>query len=221
MNDQNIEVESSTLVQKTVIWLHGLGADGNDFASLVPELQLPSSCGIRFIFPHAPVIPITINNGYNMRAWYDIQTFSFDDRIDHQGIAKSMAHIHTLIKNEMTRGITESNIILAGFSQGAVMALVTGLTYPRQLGGIIALSGYLPDAEGFLAKASAANQHSPIYIAHGTQDPIVPYSLGERTSALLRERAYPVTWQSFSMPHSVCKEEILGIGQWLQKRFHH
>jgi phospholipase/carboxylesterase len=217
MNDEAIKIDSSLPIKKTVIWLHGLGADGNDFVSIIPELALPLSFGVRFIFPHAPVMPVTVNNGYYMRAWYDIYGFALADKIDHEGILHSCELIQDLIKQAKQEGIKESDIILGGFSQGAVMALITGLTYPKSLGGIIALSGYLPAPNLFLEKAAEANQQIPIYMAHGTEDPVVPYALGRMAYSILEKAGYAVTWESFPMPHTVCKEEIAGISAFIQK----
>ena len=171
-----IKIEPEQSAKYSVIWLHGLGADGNDFVPIAAELNMQKN--IRFIFPHAPIMPITINNGYEMRAWYDILTFSFHSDVDNQGIAKSAFHIEKLIEKEVARGITTNNIFLAGFSQGAAMSLMTGICYPKPLAGIIALSGYLPEAKEVLKKANASNQDIPIFLAHGTEDPILPYTLG-------------------------------------------
>lgn len=212
---QNIEIAPATPATKSVIWLHGLGADGSDFVSIVPELKLPTSSAVRFIFPHAPIMPVTINNGYEMRAWFDIYDLAIAKRIDEAGIAQSVKTIDSLIENEVARGIATENIILAGFSQGAVIALTAGLTYPKKLGGIMALSGYLPLADKVLQHASAANQSIPIFIAHGTEDPIVPYALGKGTYVALQQAGYPVSWHSYDMPHCVCAEEIKDISHWI------
>jgi phospholipase/carboxylesterase len=220
MNKQDIlasiEIESSQPAKYSVIWMHGLGADGNDFAPVGTELKARSHSDIRFVFPHAPVMPVTINNGYEMRAWYDILNFSFDTRADHDGILKSAAQIENLIAREMERGIATDNIFLAGFSQGAVMALTTGICYPKPLAGIIALSGYLPAPEEIRKNATKSNQHIPIFLAHGTEDPILPYSLGLKTHTFLTEAGYPVDWHSYDMPHSVCNEEINDLDNWMK-----
>lgn len=211
-----IEINPSTSPVGTIIWLHGLGADGNDFAPIVPELQLPNTLPLRFIFPHAPKQPVTINQGYVMRAWYDIISLASDDHADHQGIQTSVELIHQLIQYEEKRGIPSENIILAGFSQGAVIALTTGLTYPNKLRGIMALSGYLPQANAIFAKKSQANQTTPIFLAHGTEDAIVPYFLGESLHQSLEQQGYTVSWHNYPMPHSVSLQEINDIAAWIK-----
>ncbi len=220
MNENNlldcIEIETSSPAKRSIIWLHGLGADGNDFAPITTELNLPTNSGLRFIFPHAPIMPVTINNGYEMRAWFDIYGFSFDSRIDTDGIAQSVRHVERLIKREVDRGIDNRNIILAGFSQGAAIALTTGLSHATPLCGVIALSGFLPLAGEVLSTASSANRQLPIFLAHGTEDPIVPYALGKATQAALTQAGYNIDWHSYPMPHSVCAEEIHDIGTWLK-----
>jgi phospholipase/carboxylesterase len=212
-----IEIESGPAVRKSIIWLHGLGADGNDFVSMVPELQHYSLPDIRFIFPHAPIMPVTINNGNRMRAWFDVYGFTPDAKIDKEGIAQSVLRIRALIEREIKRGIAAHNIVLAGFSQGAVMALASGITYDKHLAGIIALSGFLPHVESLLQNATAVNRTTPIFIAHGTEDHVVPYVLGKLASANLKRAGYNVTWKSYDMAHSVCAEEVAAIGEWLQQ----
>lgn len=207
-----IEIETGTHIQNSVIWLHGLGADGSDFVSIVPALQLPHSMGVRFIFPHAPLMPITINEGLTMRAWYDIYGLTIDAKIDKEGMEKSISLIHKLVEKEIQKGIPTERIILAGFSQGAVIALMMGLNYPKRLGGIIALSGYLPD----IPKPAPIDNAIRIFLAHGTDDLVVPYALGKMAYATLNAAHYPVTWKSYPMSHSVCAEEIIAIGEWLQ-----
>lgn len=214
-----IEIESPAGADKSVIWLHGLGADGSDFVPLVPELRLPSSLNIRFIFPHAPTMPITINNGYEMRAWYDISALSIDGISDKLGIEKSVKFVNNLITKEMDRGIESKNIVLAGFSQGAVIALVAGLCCEHHLGGIIALSGYLPLAAEVFQKASKTNRQIPIFLAHGTEDPVVPYPLGKAAYVNLKQAAYAVSWHSYPIQHTVNEQEIADISRWLQERF--
>jgi phospholipase/carboxylesterase len=215
-----LEINPSNPVRKCIIWLHGLGADGHDFVPIVPELHLPETLGgIRFIFPHAPIRPITINNGNEMRAWYDIASLTSNGIMDEIGIAKSVITIEKLIEKEESRGMASTDIILAGFSQGAVIAFATGLRHAKPLAGIIALSGYLPLAELASPKANAANQSIPIFIGHGTNDPIVPYSLGKVAYVTLKRAEFPVSWHSYSMGHSVCAEEIRDISQWIQTRF--
>lgn len=211
-----IEINPTNPPQQTIIWMHGLGADGNDFVPVVPELHLPDSMPIRFVFPHAPVMPVTLNNGYKMRAWFDIYELTRSARIDESGIASAVDIVEKLIAREEARGISAANIILAGFSQGAVVALTTGLCYPERLGGIIALSGYLPVADKVFARASKANRDIPIFIAHGTDDPIVPYTHGKGTCMALKREGYSVTWHDYPMQHSVCATEIRDISDWIQ-----
>lgn len=215
---KNIEIETTTPIKKSVIWLHGLGADGTDFVPIVPELSLPAHMGIRFIFPHAPTMPVTINNGYIMPAWFDIYEVSIASKIDETGIYKSVKSVEALIKKEEDRGVDSKDIILAGFSQGGVIALTAGLCYPKPLGGIIALSTYLPVAKKIIQEKSPVNDHIPIFIAHGTEDTIVPYALGKTTYVSLKQAGYLIEWRSYSMPHSVCPEEIKDISLWLHER---
>lgn len=213
----SIEISPNNPAQSTMIWLHGLGADGNDFVSMIPELNLSPDINMRFIFPNAPVKPVTINNGYAMRAWYDIYGLSIQERIDKEGIAQSVAEIEKIIENEIARGIPSQRIFLGGFSQGAAIALATGLCYSKPLAGILGLSGYLPIADELPQKANDANLRTPIFIAHGTQDPIVPFALGQATQQFLTQAHYHVSWHSYPMPHSVCKEEIDDIRNWIEK----
>jgi phospholipase/carboxylesterase len=215
---ETIELETGANPAAAVIWMHGLGADGNDFVPIVNELDLSGAPAIRFIFPHAPMMPVTINNGHVMRAWYDV---SFGDlegrtkRADEQGVRRSQAQIGQLIAREVEKKIPFKNILLAGFSQGGAIALHTGLRYPEQLAGIMALSCYLPCADSFAAEAAPANAKTPVFIAHGTQDPVVPYAMGKNSSDLLVKSGYPVKWHEYPMPHSVCLEEVRNIGTWL------
>lgn len=215
---ETIELETAKNPTAAVIWMHGLGADGNDFVPIVNELDLAGAPGIRFVFPHAPTRPVTINNGYMMRAWYDI---SFGDlegktrRADEKGLRESQAQIGELIAREQSRGISASKIVLAGFSQGGAIALQTGLRHPETLAGVMALSTYLPLADSFAAEASAANQSTPVFMAHGSQDPVVPYSMGNQSREFLEQAGYDLEWHDYPMPHSVCLEEVADIGQWL------
>ncbi len=217
---ESIEIESAPNPTAAVIWMHGLGADGNDFVPIVNELGLPGAPGIRFVFPHAPARPVTINNGHVMRAWYDI---SFGDlegntrKADEKGVRESQAQIGQLIARENTRGIATGKIVLAGFSQGGAVALQTGLRYPEQLAGVMALSTYLPLAESFIQEAAPANATTSVFMAHGTQDPVVPYAMGSASRTRLLQAGYAVDWHEYPMPHSVCLEEITDIGRWLGK----
>jgi phospholipase/carboxylesterase len=216
---ESIEIETKPHPTAAVIWMHGLGADGNDFVPIVNELDLSAvKGGIRFVFPHAPMRPVTINNGHVMRAWYDI---SFGDlegntrKADENGLRESQLQIGQLISRENNRKIPASRIILAGFSQGGAIALQTGLRYPEQLAGVMALSTYLPLMESFAQEAAAANAKTSVFMAHGTEDPVVPYIMGDRSRARLLESGYPVDWHEYRMPHSVCLEEIKDIGRWI------
>jgi phospholipase/carboxylesterase len=210
-----IEIETGKNPAASVIWLHGLGADGNDFAPIVPELRLPKAA-IRFVFPHAPVQPVTINGGMRMRAWYDI-TDGAIRREDERGVRTSQVLIETLIAREKKRGTKAEGLVLAGFSQGGAIALHTGLRHPERIAGIMALSTYVPVAEKLSAEASAANRHVPIFMAHGTHDPVIPLARAEQSRGLLESLGYPVEWHEYGMPHSVCPEELADIGTWLGK----
>jgi phospholipase/carboxylesterase len=210
-----IEIETGKNPAVSVIWLHGLGADGNDFAPIVPELRLPKAA-IRFAFPHAPVQPVTINGGMRMRAWYDI-TDGAIRREDERGVRASQVLIEALIGREKKRGTKAERLVLAGFSQGGAIALQTGLRHPERIAGIMALSTYVPVAEKLSAEASAANRHVPIFMAHGTHDPVIPLARAEQSRGLLESLGYPVEWHEYGMPHSVCPEELADIGAWLGK----
>ena len=213
-----IEIETGKAPAASVIWLHGLGADGNDFVPIVHELTLSRAPDIRFIFPHAPMQPVTINNGYVMRAWYDIKFGDLEGRAkqaDENGVRASQAAIGELVRHEVERGIHIGKIVLAGFSQGGAIALQTGLRYPEKLAGIMALSTYLPLAETLAAEASAENRATPIFMAHGTQDAVVPYAMASRSKEVLAQHGYDVEWHDYPMPHSVCLEEIRDISAWI------
>lgn len=212
-----IEIESAPQPRAAVIWLHGLGADGNDFAGLVPELNLAGCPPIRFVFPHAPSIPVTLNGGYVMPAWYDITGTDLLSRQDAAGIQKSERAITALIEHEVARGIAVENIVLAGFSQGCAMALHTGLRFPHRLAGIMALSGYLPLADRFADERHAANANTPIFMAHGTQDPVVVIRRGEDSRDALVRMGHPVQWHSYPMPHSVHPREVADISAFLKQ----
>jgi phospholipase/carboxylesterase len=199
----------------TVIWMHGLGADGWDFVPIVRELPLPEDFALRFIFPHAPVRPVTINNGMAMRAWYDIAMSDIARLPDERGIRESQASIERLIARERDRGVDSTRVVLIGFSQGGAIALQAGLRHASRLAGIAALSTYLALEESLDAEASAANRATPILMAHGTEDPVVPLQLAERSRAALQKRGYGVEWHTWPMPHSVCAEEIEAITAFL------
>jgi phospholipase/carboxylesterase len=199
-----------------VIWLHGLGADGHDFEPIVPELGLRPNLSVRFVFPHAPYRPITINSGYVMRAWYDIAEIAIDADQDAAGIRDTEAHLHALIAREQERGIAPGRIVLAGFSQGGAMALHTGLRYPQPLAGLLALSTYLPLHELIDSEISRSNLDVPIFMAHGTADDVVPFALGEASYHLLKALGAQIEWHSYPMRHAVMPQEIGDIGRWLQ-----
>jgi phospholipase/carboxylesterase len=212
-----VEIESSPNPTAAVIWLHGLGADGNDFAGLVPELDLSGCQAIRFVFPHAPAMPVTINGGYVMPAWYDILGANLVTQQDAVGIQNSERAIAALIDNEVARGIPYERIVLAGFSQGCAMALHTGLRLPHKLAGIMALSGYLPLADSFTTERHAANANTPVFMAHGTQDPVVVIQRGEESRDALTKLGHRVQWHTYPMPHSVHPLEITDIGAFLKQ----
>jgi phospholipase/carboxylesterase len=211
----SIEIETASPPTASVIWLHGLGADGNDFVPIVPELKLPASLAVRFVFPHAPVRKVTINNGIAMRAWYDIAAADLNSRADIAGVRQSQVEVETLIAREKTRGIPASRIVLAGFSQGGVIALQTALRYPERLAGVIALSTYLVLADRLATEAAAMNRDLPIFMAHGTADPVVRFEWGDASRRALVSNGYRVDWHTYRMEHSVCLEEIEAIGKWL------
>ncbi len=208
-----IEMTTGEAPSLAVIWLHGLGAEGHDFEPIVPELNLRFAA--RFVFPHAPVRPVTINGGMPMRAWYDILGFDRSAREDAAGIRASAAAVTELVDREIARGIPAERIVLAGFSQGGAIALHTALREPRALAGVLALSTYLPLAATLASERHLANAGLPIFMAHGTQDPVLPLKLGEFSRRALESLGYSVEWRTYPMPHSVCMEEIRAIAAWL------
>jgi len=210
-----VEVEPERAADAAVILMHGLGADGHDFESLVAELRLPPSPAVRWVFPHAPVRPVTLNGGLRMRAWFDIVALDRRAPEDEAGIRGSARAISALVRGERERGIAAERIVLAGFSQGGAMALHTGLREGERLAGILALSTMLPLADRLAAEAHPANAAVPILMAHGSFDPLVPISLGEGSRDLLRSRGYDVDWRAYPMPHSLCAEEVADIRDWL------
>jgi phospholipase/carboxylesterase len=214
---ETVEVETGRKPQASIIWLHGLGADGHDFEPIVPELAGALALPLRFVFPHAPVRPVTINNGYRMRAWYDIAGFDRGALQDEVGIRGSDAAIRALVRRENERGIESRRVVLAGFSQGGAMALFTGVRYPEKLAGVIGLSCYLVLAATLDAERQAVNQSTPIFMGHGTSDPIVDVRLGEETRQALAARDYALEWRTYPMPHSVCPEEIGDLTAWLKR----
>lgn len=212
-----VEVNPTTLPTASVIWLHGLGADGNDFAPIVPQLNLPKDLAVRFVFPHAPVQPITINGGYPMRAWYDILGFAPGSREDAAGVQASAKMVQALIEHEQSLGVPAERIVLGGFSQGGAMALHCGLRAPERLAGILALSTYMPVADSVPDEINAVNRDIPIFLAHGTDDNVLPYSWAQMSMNLLQKLNYPVDFRTYAMAHTVCLQELKDIGAWLQK----
>jgi phospholipase/carboxylesterase len=222
-NQQAIEIETRSQPSHSVIWLHGLGADGNDFVPIVQQLALPDF-GIRFIFPHAPMMPVTINGGFVMRAWYDILSVNLGQgqenkprKEDEAGMRESESVIKRFLDREVARGIPASRIVLAGFSQGGAMALHTGLRYPHKLAGLMALSAYLPLHSKLPQERDPENQHTPIFMAHGSIDNVVPVSLATASQAYLAQSGYEVEWHDYPMMHEVCREELDDIGAWMTK----
>ncbi len=212
----HITLESGKQPQHSIIWLHGLGADGQDFVPVADELELPAA--VRYLFPHAPRRPVTINGGFVMRAWYDIAQPSIDAQQDEAGIRESQAAVEALIAQEVARGIAPGNIFLAGFSQGGAIALHTALRHDVPLGGVLALSTYLPLIESVAQEVSANTRQTPIFMAHGLYDPIVPYALGASSRETLQELGCPVEWHEYPMQHSVCGEELRDIEAWLARQ---
>ena len=216
---QTVELLTSKYPAWSVIWLHGLGADGNDFAPIVPELVKPGWPGIRFVFPHAPMRPVTINNGAVMRAWYDIVGMEIDKRADETGIRESMAELDALINRERDRGIPVSRILLAGFSQGGAVVLAHMLRRKVPVAGVMALSTYLPLGAANAAEVTPEAKRTPVYMAHGMFDPVVPLALGEQSRQQLQTLGFSVDFKSYPMQHNVCAEEIRDMALWLDARF--
>lgn len=214
---ESIEIETAPNPSVSIIWLHGLGADGNDFVPIVRELDLSGCPAIRFVFPHAPTMPVTINNGYVMRAWYDILGNDLVRREDEAGLRKSQQLVEALITREKTRGVPAERILLAGFSQGCAMSLQTGLRYPEKLAGLLCLSGYLPLHGSVSDERHKANRDTPIFLVHGRDDPIIPINRAEQSRDMLRALGYEVEWHEYRMPHSVCEEELADISAWLKR----
>jgi phospholipase/carboxylesterase len=211
----HITLETGRAPQHSIIWLHGLGADGGDFVAIAGEIDLPVA--VRYIFPHAPMQPVTINGGYVMRAWYDIAASDIGAQQDKDGIRASQRKIEKLIAQEKQRGSAAENIFLAGFSQGGAVALHTGLRHAEKLGGLLALSTYLPLAETLADEASDPAMGTPIFMAHGHSDPVVPYALGKASAEKLSSMGYELEWREYAMPHSVCQEEVRDIEDWLTR----
>jgi phospholipase/carboxylesterase len=202
----------------SVVLLHGLGADGWDFVPIVDELRLPDSLPVRFVFPHAPQRPVTVNNGYVMRAWYDIKSFTPEGRADAAGVAESARRVDDYLRNETALGVPSARIVLAGFSQGGAVALHAGLRYPERLAGLLALSCYLPFPSTLAAGQSAANADLPILMCHGRMDPILPLGMGLEARDVLRASGYAVEWHEYPMQHEVCAQELAEVAKWLRGR---
>ncbi|GAB3456917.1 alpha/beta hydrolase [Massilia terrae] len=214
---EHIQIETGPNPTAAIIWMHGLGADGNDFVPLVQELDYTGLPAIRFVFPHAQTMPVTINGGYVMRAWYDITGAELTRREDESGLRESQRQIEALIAREKERGIPASKIILAGFSQGCAMTLQTGLRHPEKLAGMLCLSGYLPLADKTAAEHTPESLQVPIFMAHGRQDPVVPFIRAEQSRDALKSLGYQVEWHEYMMQHSLCIEEVRDINAWLRK----
>jgi phospholipase/carboxylesterase len=214
-----VEQETGAAPRWSIIWLHGLGADGHDFEPIVPELVEDDWPAVRFVFPHAPVRAVTINGGVRMRAWYDILGLEIAQRQDEKGLRESIAFVQKLVARENARGIPSERIIIAGFSQGGAIALAAAVRHAEKLGGVVALSTYLPIAESTQAERSEANRGLPVFMAHGNLDPVVGHALGLMSKGFLENLGYSVDWHSYAMPHSVSAEEIEALSSWLGKRF--
>jgi len=212
-----IELEVGPRPDAAIIWLHGLGADGNDFVPIVQEMRLPAALSIRFVFPHAPVRPVTLNNGFRMRAWYDISAGDLTNRADIAGVRASQAQLEALIAREVARGIAARRIVVAGFSQGGVIALHTGVRHAERLAGIVALSTYVVSPDKLAAEGHFANRDVPIFMAHGTADPMIRLEWAEASRRALEAAGYPVEWHTYPMPHSVVWEEIVAFSAFLAR----
>jgi phospholipase/carboxylesterase len=217
-SEESVVLEPTTTADAAVIWLHGLGADGYDFVPIVQELRLPATMAVRFIFPHAVPRPVTINNGFVMRAWYDITSLGPDRKEDDVGIRESATVVNQYVQQQNARGVESKRIVIAGFSQGGAIALQAGLRYPERIAGIMALSTYLPLRDAVAAEATQANRDVPILMCHGLRDDVVPAALGKASRDVLTSLGYQVEWQSYPMEHQVCMEEVLDISKWLQAR---
>jgi len=214
---ETVELTTGSSPTAAVVWLHGLGADGHDFEPIVPHLLWQGAPAIRFVFPHAPIRPVTINAGMKMRAWYDIVNFSLSREHDQKGIAKSVNQAAALIARERERGIASDRIIVAGFSQGGAIALQLALRYPERLAGLVALSTYLLMEQRLQQEQHEANKDLPVFVGHGVSDPVVPWFLGEQVAGYLRRMGHDVEWHSYPMLHAVCPQEIAALSAWLRK----
>ena len=217
-SDLEVTVSPQAPAVASVILLHGLGADGHDFVPVVQEFGLPDALPVRFVFPHAALRPVTINNGYVMRAWYDIKSFTPAGRADTAGLTESAQRVAGYIERETQRGIAASRVVLAGFSQGGAVALYAGLRFPQRLAGILAMSCYLPFPEKLAAEKAVANADVPILLCHGRSDPVVPITMGLEARDELQAHGYTPEWRDYPMQHSVCMEEIADVARWLKLR---
>jgi phospholipase/carboxylesterase len=214
---QAIEIETAPAPDATVIWMHGLGDTGDGWSEIVPSLGLPAAMRVRFLFPHAPKIPVSINNGFVMPAWYDFKEADFSARADLPGVRRSQAQVEALIERERTRGIADARIVLAGFSQGGALALYTGLRHPQRLAGIVALSTYLIDGGALPVEASPANRDVPIFMAHGTRDPVVRFEWADQSRQALTRGGWTVEWHTWPMEHSAVLEEVVAAGAFIRR----
>ena len=210
----SVELSTGDAPRHSIIWLHGLGADGHDFEPIVPHLGL--GVPVRFVFPHAPVRPVTLNGGMPMRAWYDIRSLEASREVDATGIEASCGAVTQLVQREIDRGIASERIVLAGFSQGGAIATLVSLRFPRRLAGLVALSTYALFADRMVSERHDANAALPAFVAHGRQDPMVPFAAGQQLAERLRAAGHPTTWRAYPMPHAVCDEEIRELGEWLR-----
>jgi phospholipase/carboxylesterase len=212
-----IEIATGSTPDAAVLFLHGLGDSGHGWSDVVPALGVPSSLAVRFLFPHAPEIPVSINRGYVMPAWYDLFDADFNARADLEGVRVSQQHVEALVAREVSRGVAPERIVLGGFSQGGAIALYAGLRHAQRLGGIAALSTYLIAADRLASEAAPANRATPIFMAHGSEDEVVRYAWGEASCRTLREQGWPVEWHSYRMPHSAVLEEIAALGRFIAR----
>lgn len=213
-----VEIQAKGEHKATIIWLHGLGDSGNGFAPIAPELKLPDSLGVKFLFPHAPIRPVTINNGMEMRAWYDIKSMDMDSRADLEGVIDSSQRVEHLIRAEIESGIDSTKIMLIGFSQGGVISLHLGARYTKPLAGIVALSTYMCAPQTLSAEKSVENQNTPVFFAHGQQDEVVPLFLGNSAFQTMKENGYQVEWKEYMMQHNVCMPEVQDISAFIQDK---
>ncbi|MDP5137432.1 alpha/beta hydrolase [Rheinheimera baltica] len=213
-----VDVKAQGDTRAVVVWLHGLGDSGHGFSPIVPELRLPADAGIRFLFPHAPERPVTVNGGMRMRAWYDIKTMELTSRADEEGVRESAAAVQQLLDKLISDGISSERIILAGFSQGGVIALHLLARLPYKLAGVMALSTYMCAPEKIKEEANSVNKSTPVLVAHGSQDPVVPLFAGQQAYHVLKNAGFNPSWHEYKMPHSVCAQEVADISSFIQRR---